>query len=462
MFSKSPASHRTRMSNVNRVHSSVNGRKFKSKMLSEHIEVLQSPWLTELGAFYINFSKSNGGRFDESLNPLFYDLSTPEPKMTLMLPDMVKLEYNLTCPICLELVFKPYALGCGHLFCKSCACAAASVIIFEGPKAACSGSKCPVCREVKYHNAIPIYSSLDIFMFLHSTRNPLVLWTRFCSCHYQEFLFHNVVWNTWTLGKDLSMQVVIQLLKEKNCTASAQLRIAFYVGLHSFSIWQRLVSSDSIANHSSAESKVIVANTRTTIQNSKCSVRAILYIMWYPCKIAGTDVFSNIWALSKFLLNLRCTGSWLMIILVSESFTRPREKFFPVLRYLYRMHCCSIIFLFLGLILESWSSIQVGVYGNAVHMIELSLLLKKQCKEYWKERAAEERAEISRQTKMYWDMQSKYMIGYWRFPMCIGRYYATWAVFHPVLGGPLVFFLRLCLFWKFINFNYNFIFYNKK
>ncbi|XP_073156655.1 probable E3 ubiquitin-protein ligase BAH1-like isoform X2 [Henckelia pumila] len=124
-----------------------------------------------------------------------------EPKMTLMLPDMVTLEYNLLCPICLELVFKPYALVCGHLFCKSCACSAASVMIFEGPKAASSESKCPVCREV-------------------------------------------------------------------------------------------------------------------------------------------------------------------------------------------------------------------GVYGNAVHMIELSLLLKKQCKEYWKERAAEERAEISRQTKMYWDMQSKYMIGY--------------------------------------------------
>ncbi|XP_073156654.1 probable E3 ubiquitin-protein ligase BAH1-like isoform X1 [Henckelia pumila] len=182
-----------------KVHSSANGRKFKSKMLSEHIEILQSPWLIELGAFYM-YSKSNGGRSDEP-NPFSCDLTSTEPKMTLMLPDMVTLEYNLLCPICLELVFKPYALVCGHLFCKSCACSAASVMIFEGPKAASSESKCPVCREV-------------------------------------------------------------------------------------------------------------------------------------------------------------------------------------------------------------------GVYGNAVHMIELSLLLKKQCKEYWKERAAEERAEISRQTKMYWDMQSKYMIGY--------------------------------------------------
>lgn len=76
-------------------------------MLSEHIEVLQSPWLIELGAFYINFSKSNGRRFDEPLNPFSCDLCTTEPKMTLMLPDMVKLEYNLTCPICLVRFFSP-------------------------------------------------------------------------------------------------------------------------------------------------------------------------------------------------------------------------------------------------------------------------------------------------------------------------------------------------------------------
>lgn len=47
-----------------------------------------------------------------------------------------------------DLVFNPYALGCGHLFCKSCACSAASVMIFQGLKAATSESKCPVCREV--------------------------------------------------------------------------------------------------------------------------------------------------------------------------------------------------------------------------------------------------------------------------------------------------------------------------
>ncbi|KAK6152224.1 hypothetical protein DH2020_014859 [Rehmannia glutinosa] len=132
-----------------KVHGSVNGRKFKSKMRSEHMEILQSPWLIELGAFYMNISQSNGGNSDEQLNPFSFDLTSTEPTMTLLLPDSEKLEYSLTCAICLELVFNPYALSCGHLFCKSCVCSAASVMIFQGPKDAPPESKCPVCRSCK-------------------------------------------------------------------------------------------------------------------------------------------------------------------------------------------------------------------------------------------------------------------------------------------------------------------------
>lgn len=47
-----------------------------------------------------------------------------------------------------ETVFNPYALKCGHIFCNSCACSAASVLIFQGIKAAPRHSKCPICREV--------------------------------------------------------------------------------------------------------------------------------------------------------------------------------------------------------------------------------------------------------------------------------------------------------------------------
>jgi len=48
-----------------------------------------------------------------------------------------------------DTVFDPVALGCGHVFCNSCVCAAASVPAYEGPRAADSSAKCPLCRKVR-------------------------------------------------------------------------------------------------------------------------------------------------------------------------------------------------------------------------------------------------------------------------------------------------------------------------
>ncbi|KAG9130965.1 hypothetical protein Leryth_006731 [Lithospermum erythrorhizon] len=129
-----------------KVHGSANGMKFKSKLHSEHIEILQTPWLIELGAFYLNSDESvgeNSGVFDS----FSCEFDTLESLMVLTLPGPVKLEYNLTCAVCLDLVFNPFALSCGHLFCKSCACSAASVMIFQGLKTANAEAKCPICRE---------------------------------------------------------------------------------------------------------------------------------------------------------------------------------------------------------------------------------------------------------------------------------------------------------------------------
>ena len=144
-------------------------------MRAEHMELLQSPWLIELGAFCLNFKGSKDGDYPSGFSTHFSFNVDAAPTMTLMLPDSIKLEYDLTCPICLvnflllavgmkvlgiyliilwivmmlqETLFDPYALGCGHLFCKSCVCLAASVMICDGPKAASPESKCPVCREV--------------------------------------------------------------------------------------------------------------------------------------------------------------------------------------------------------------------------------------------------------------------------------------------------------------------------
>uniref|UniRef100_A0ACD6A5W1 Uncharacterized protein n=1 Tax=Avena sativa TaxID=4498 RepID=A0ACD6A5W1_AVESA len=136
-----------------KIHGSVSGRDFKSKMQTEHIELLQSPWLIELGAFHLNCDSLDidepVGFFKNGFFKNFScDLTGAQPVMTMAISETIKYEYSLNCPICLDTLFNPYALSCGHLFCKGCACGAASVYIFQGVKSAPPEAKCPVCRAV--------------------------------------------------------------------------------------------------------------------------------------------------------------------------------------------------------------------------------------------------------------------------------------------------------------------------
>ncbi|KAI4977980.1 hypothetical protein ZWY2020_014534 [Hordeum vulgare] len=135
------------------VHGSVSGRDFRSKMQTEHTELLQSPWLIELGAFHLNCDSSDidepAGFFkNEFFKNFSCDLTATQPIMTMAISETMKYDYSLTCPICLDTIFNPYALSCGHLSCKGCSCGDASVYIFQGVRSAPPEAKCPVCREV--------------------------------------------------------------------------------------------------------------------------------------------------------------------------------------------------------------------------------------------------------------------------------------------------------------------------
>uniref|UniRef100_A0A453LPY4 RING-type domain-containing protein n=1 Tax=Aegilops tauschii subsp. strangulata TaxID=200361 RepID=A0A453LPY4_AEGTS len=107
----------------------------------------------ELGAFHLNCDSSDidepVGFFKNGFFKNFScDLTGTQPVMTMAISETIKYDYSLTCPICLDTLFNPYALSCGHLFCKGCACGAASVYIFQGVRSAPPEAKCPVCREV--------------------------------------------------------------------------------------------------------------------------------------------------------------------------------------------------------------------------------------------------------------------------------------------------------------------------
>ncbi|KAK4798924.1 hypothetical protein SAY86_024289 [Trapa natans] len=146
-----------------KVHGTENGRNFKSKLRAEHVELLQSPWLIELGAFYMNCRGSNAECNGHSGQSSF-DFDPEVSVMTMSLPDSMSVEYDLTCSICLDTVFNPHALSCGHLFCKLCACSAASVYIFQGLKSASADKKCPVCREAGVYAKSFHLSELDLLL----------------------------------------------------------------------------------------------------------------------------------------------------------------------------------------------------------------------------------------------------------------------------------------------------------
>ncbi|KAL7172145.1 hypothetical protein ACSBR2_031773 [Camellia fascicularis] len=132
-----------------KIHYCKQGQAFKSQAQSMHIEILQSPWLCELMAFHINLRETKDHKRKASV---FFEgcslvINDDKPSLSCELFDSIKLDIDLTCSICLDTVFDPVALTCGHIFCYMCACKAASVTIVDGLDTADPKGKCPLCRN---------------------------------------------------------------------------------------------------------------------------------------------------------------------------------------------------------------------------------------------------------------------------------------------------------------------------
>lgn len=85
------------------IHYSKQGQTFKSQAQSKHIEILQSPWLSELIAFHINLkeTKHKSKRISSAFEECSLAITDGKPSLTCELFDSVKLDVDLTCSICL-------------------------------------------------------------------------------------------------------------------------------------------------------------------------------------------------------------------------------------------------------------------------------------------------------------------------------------------------------------------------
>ncbi|KAH7280737.1 hypothetical protein KP509_36G012200 [Ceratopteris richardii] len=143
-----------------KIHLSKRGRDFRNRLQTLHSGLLQSPWLIELIALHLNLEENEGISAEMSAK-FTYNFEGSKPTITTTLSNAVAVEFDLACPICLELVFDPVSLGCGHVFCSSCACSAASVPTIEGVKSADRSAKCPLCREVRVYEDAMRLTELD-------------------------------------------------------------------------------------------------------------------------------------------------------------------------------------------------------------------------------------------------------------------------------------------------------------
>ncbi|KAI3749249.1 hypothetical protein L2E82_19856 [Cichorium intybus] len=149
-----------------KIHDSKQGEAFRSQVQSMHMEILQSPWLCELIAFHINLRETKSGmkKGSEILEGCSLIFNDGKPSLSCELSDTVKLEIDLTCSICLDTVFDPVYLSCGHIFCFMCACKSGSVTIVDGLKATAPTAKCPLCREAGVYKGSLHLEELNILL----------------------------------------------------------------------------------------------------------------------------------------------------------------------------------------------------------------------------------------------------------------------------------------------------------
>jgi E3 ubiquitin-protein ligase BAH len=86
------------------VHRSGEGGLFKSRLMAMRSELLKSPYLVELGALHLNLAdaKEDTVMSDSELVAEFScDFESSSPTLACTLVDSARLDFDLSCSICL-------------------------------------------------------------------------------------------------------------------------------------------------------------------------------------------------------------------------------------------------------------------------------------------------------------------------------------------------------------------------
>jgi hypothetical protein len=91
--------NKTRTTNMQKCYSKQ-GQAFRTEARNLQIEILESPWLHELMAFYINLRRSDNVAM-ELLGELSLTFDEDKPTLSCGVFDSLRIDIDLTCSICL-------------------------------------------------------------------------------------------------------------------------------------------------------------------------------------------------------------------------------------------------------------------------------------------------------------------------------------------------------------------------
>jgi hypothetical protein len=136
----------------------VNARAFMSASLMAELAAIETIMTERAAQMERKQATGSGQGLQQSLTRELEEGRSP-PGPTTVIEEGVEVEREHTCAICLDLLYQPVSLSCGHVFCSRCALASAmghqrcignAEHLLFGVACYSTNKPCPCCRTALY------------------------------------------------------------------------------------------------------------------------------------------------------------------------------------------------------------------------------------------------------------------------------------------------------------------------